>query len=157
MNVIRCVLAEDVNNSVRKMEVGEEVQQAENCKFQVNQWLEKHEKCCVQTTLSQGVRINPYWTKLYIGVDTILDAGVRRGAFGVDRGIRFSPIRGCCASGSDSRVRVRVSAFPSAPSEEERLKETLEQSARLSKQMEEQKATTKALRDEVATLEDEVC
>ncbi len=37
MNVTRCVLAEDVNNSVRKREVGEDVQQSKICKFNVNQ------------------------------------------------------------------------------------------------------------------------
>ena len=42
------------------------------------------------------------------------------------------------------------SSVPSAPSEEERLKETLEQLARLSKQLEERKATTQALRERMS-------
>lgn len=50
---------------------------------------------------------------------------------------------------NESFESLESSSVPSAPSEEERLKE-------FSKQLEERKATTQALREEVATLEGEV-
>lgn len=130
-------------------------------------------------TLTRRDRIpglTPYWTGAF---DEVRSVPVE--AFGSRSS---ADTRGVCAWGPDNRTRVRVPAFPSpnrkrtamtsdkepinesfetlessvpsAPSEEERLKETLEQLARLSKQLEERKATTQALRDEVATLEGEV-